>query len=157
MLPWQIVYILLLILPCFMHHLLTAFNNQWILFQACWNYVGVYYLYLVGSVPGNTLKMFTADCKSLAAKSAEPRKTTIDLLCLNREAGHAEAGKIIRFDIHSGKSIVVFHCSADFVARLLQSTVHYRALQVACPVTTCNRRWLTQLVVFQFSEQAICN
>ena len=43
-------------------------------------------------------------------KQAEQWKTTIDLLCLNREEGHAEAGKIIRF-IH-GKSIVVFHCSA---------------------------------------------
>ena len=28
---------------------------------------------------------------------AEKWKTTIDLLCLNREVGHAEAGKIIRF------------------------------------------------------------
>ena len=51
-------------------------------------------------------------------KQAEPRKTTIDLLCLNREVGHAEARKIIRFI--RGKSIVVFHCSA---CMLLQSTV----------------------------------
>ena len=49
----------------------------------------------------------TADCMSC---KAEQWKTTIDLLCSNREEGHAEAGKIIRF-IH-GKSIVVFHCSA---------------------------------------------
>ena len=39
--------------------------------------------------------MFTADCKSLATKQAEQFKTTIDLLCLNTEIGHAEAGKII--------------------------------------------------------------
>ena len=30
-------------------------------------------------------------------KQAEQWKTTIDLLCLNQEEGHAEAGKIIRF------------------------------------------------------------
>jgi len=42
-------------------------------------------------------------------------------LCLNREVGLAEAEKIIRFI--RGKSIVVFHCSAGFVARLLQSAV----------------------------------
>ena len=54
-------------------------------------------------------------------KQAEQWKTTIDLLCLNREVGLAEAGKIIRFI--RGKSIVVFHCSAGFVARLLQSAV----------------------------------
>ena len=44
-------------------------------------------------------------------------------LCLNREVGLAEAGKIIRFI--RGKSIVVFHCSAGFVTRLLQSAVHF--------------------------------
>ena len=38
----------------------------------------------------------TADCKSCNMQ-AEKWKTTIDLLCLNREVGHAEAGKIIRF------------------------------------------------------------
>ena len=43
-------------------------------------------------------------------KQAEQWKTTIDLLCLNQDEGHTEAGKIIKF-IH-GKSIVVFHCSA---------------------------------------------
>ena len=48
-----------------------------------------------------------ADYTSL---QAEQWKTTIDLLCLNRDEGQAEAGKIIRFI--SGKSIVVFHCSA---------------------------------------------
>jgi len=51
-------------------------------------------------------------------KQAEQWKTTIGL---NREVGLAEAGKIIRFI--RGKSIVVFHCSAGFVARLLQSAV----------------------------------
>ena len=30
-------------------------------------------------------------------KQAEPWKTTIDLLCLNREGRHAEVGKMIRF------------------------------------------------------------
>ena len=54
-------------------------------------------------------------------KQVEQWKTTIDLLCLNREVGLAEAGKIIRFI--RGKSIVVFYCSAGFVARLLQSAV----------------------------------
>ena len=48
----------------------------------------------------------TADCKSLATCKLNSGKPQ---LCLNREEGHAEAGKIIRF-IHS-KSIVVFHCS----------------------------------------------
>ena len=43
-------------------------------------------------------------------KQAELWKTTIDLLCLNQEEGHAEAGKIIR--CICSKSIVVFHCSA---------------------------------------------
>ena len=38
---------------------------------------------------------------------------TIDLLCLNREVGQAEVGKIIRFI--RGKSIVVFHCSAGLL------------------------------------------
>ena len=49
-------------------------------------------------------------------------------MCLNREVGLAKAGKIIRFI--RGKSIVVFHCSAGFVARLLQSAVllYYSAL-----------------------------
>ena len=51
----------------------------------------------------------TADCKS-CNKQAEQWKTTIDLLCLNREVGHAEAGKIIIFIC--GKLIVVFHVSA---------------------------------------------
>ena len=51
-------------------------------------------------------KPCTADYKSL---QAEQWKTTIDLLCLNRE-GHAEAGKIIRFIC--GKSIAVFYGSA---------------------------------------------
>ena len=54
-------------------------------------------------------------------QQAEQWKTTIDLLYLNREVGLAEAGKIIRFI--RGESIVVFHCSAGFVARLLQSAV----------------------------------
>ena len=54
-------------------------------------------------------------------KQAEQWKTTIDLLCLNREVGHAEAGKIIIFIC--GKSIVVFHCFSLLVARLLQSAV----------------------------------
>ena len=61
--------------------------------------------------------MFTADCKSLTTKQAEQLKTTIDLLCLNREIGHAKAGKIIIFIC--GKSIVVFHCFSLLVARLL--------------------------------------
>ena len=52
---------------------------------------------------------------------AEKWKTTIDLLCLNREVGHAEAGKIIRFIC--GKSIVVFHCSACMLQDFLQSAV----------------------------------
>ena len=39
-------------------------------------------------------------------------------LCLNREVGHAAAGKIIIFIC--GKSIVVFHCFSLLVARLLQ-------------------------------------
>ena len=52
--------------------------------------------------------MNTADCKSLATSKLNSWKTTI--VCLNREEGHTEAGKIIRF-IRS-KSIVVFHCSA---------------------------------------------
>ena len=56
--------------------------------------------------------------KVLQQIKAEQWKTTIDLLCLNREEGHVEAGQIIRF-IH-GKSIVVF-CLR--VARLLQSAV----------------------------------
>ena len=53
---------------------------------------------------------------------AEQWKTTIDLLCLNREKGCAEAGNIIRFI--RGKSIVVFHCSAC-VSQDLQSAVLY--------------------------------
>ena len=60
----------------------------------------------------------TADCKSLATNKLNSGKPQ---LCLNREVGLAEAGKIIRFI--RGKSIVVFHCSAGFVARLLQSAV----------------------------------
>ena len=47
-------------------------------------------------------------------EQVEQWKATIDLLCLNREEGHAEEGKIIRF-IH-GKSIVVFHCFSLLVA-----------------------------------------
>ena len=63
-------------------------------------------------------------------KQAEQWKTTIDLLCLNREVGLPEAGKIIRFI--RGKSIVVFHCSAGFVARLLQSAVTYTVYSETC-------------------------
>ena len=65
-----------------------------------------------------TIKLCTPDCKSLATsklKSGKPQ------LCLNREVGHAEAGKIIIFIC--GKSIVVFHCFSLLVARLLQSAV----------------------------------
>ena len=62
----------------------------------------------------------TADCN----KQAEQWKTTIDLLCLNREEGHAGVGKIIRFIC--GKSIVVFHCSVcmlqDFCNLLYQAS-----------------------------------
>ena len=61
-------------------------------------------------------------------KQAEQWKTTIDLLCLNREIGHAEAGKIIIFIC--GKSIVVFHCFSLFVARLLQSAVSISIVMV---------------------------
>ena len=53
-------------------------------------------------------------------KQAEQWKTKIDLLCLNREVGHAEAGKISIFIC--GKSIVVFHCSASLLQDL-QSAV----------------------------------
>ena len=42
-------------------------------------------------------------------------------MCLNREVGLAEVGKIIRFI--RDKSIVVLHCSVGFVGRLLQSAV----------------------------------
>ena len=65
-----------------------------------------------------TVPPSTADCKSLATNKLNSGKPQ---LCLNREVGLAEAGKIIRFI--RGKSIVVFHCSAGFVARLLQSAV----------------------------------
>ena len=51
--------------------------------------------------------LVTADCKSLATSKLNQGKPQ---LCLNREVGHAEAGKIIVFIC--GKSIVVFHCSA---------------------------------------------
>ena len=64
-------------------------------------------------------------------KQAEQWKTTIDLLCLNREVGHAEAGKIIIFIC--GKSIVVFHCFSLLVARLLQSAVTYVLVMVTIP------------------------
>ena len=60
--------------------------------------------------------LVTADCKSLATSKLNQGKPQ---LCLNREVGHAEAGKIIRFIC--GKSIVVFRLH---VARLLQSAVH---------------------------------
>ena len=62
---------------------------------------------------------FTADCKTLATSKLNSGKPL--LLCLNREVGHAEAGKIIRFI--RGKSIVVFHCFSLLVARRLQSAV----------------------------------
>ena len=71
------------------------------------------------------MKPLGADCVNTAGgysrlqkscnKQAEQWKTAI------REVGLAEAGKIIRFI--RGKSIVVFHSSAGFVARLLQSAV----------------------------------
>ena len=66
-----------------------------------------------------TIKLCTADCKSLATKQAEKWKTTIVLE--QRGIGHAEAGKIIIFIC--GKSIVVFHCFSLLVARLLQFAV----------------------------------
>ena len=63
--------------------------------------------------------------KQYSNKQAEQWKTTIYLLYLNQEEGHAEAGKIIRFI--GGKSIVVFHCSAcllqDFCNLLLVVTM----------------------------------
>ena len=58
----------------------------------------------VAKMSCDALLLCTADCN----KRAEQWKTTIDVLCLNQEEGHAEAVKIMRF-IH-GKSIVVFHC-----------------------------------------------
>ena len=81
----------------------------------------------------------TADCKSLATNKLK-WKTTIDLLCLNREVGPAQAGKIIRFI--RGKSIVVFHCSPGFVARLLQSAVaivnhNYQTMLYSSPDWPC--------------------
>ena len=54
------------------------------------------------TICGRLIKI--TDCKSFN-KQAEQWKTTIDSLCLNREEGHADAGKIIRFIC--GKSIVV--------------------------------------------------
>ena len=59
---------------------------------------------------GNIQKISYSRLQKSCNKQAEQWKTTIDLLCLSREEGHAEAGKIIRFI--RGKSIVVFHCSA---------------------------------------------
>ena len=67
-------------------------------------------------------------------KQAEQWKTTIDLLCLNREVGHAEAGKITIFIC--GKSIMVFHCSAC----LLQDFCNLLYVEPAAEITEmeCN-------------------
>ena len=68
-------------------------------------------------------------------KQAETVETTIDLLCLNREVRHAEAGKIIIFIC--GKSIVVFHCFSLLVARLLQSAVPLLSLHMVSNYLYC--------------------
>ena len=51
----------------------------------------------------------TADRKSLATGKLNHGKPEL-IYCVSTEVGHAEAGIIIRFI--SGKSIVVFHCTA---------------------------------------------
>ena len=89
---------------------------HWQILTAVAKYCGCLY-----NSTSDSISMQNSRLQKSCNKQAEQWKTTIDLLCLNREVGLAEAGKIIRFI--RGKSIVVFHCSAGFVARLLQSAV----------------------------------
>ena len=56
-------------------------------------FTGMYVYEFIISFWGYSYSRLQKSCNM----QAEKWKTTIDLLCLNREIGHAEAGKIIRF------------------------------------------------------------
>ena len=82
-------------------------------------------------------------------KQAEQWKTTIDLLCLNREEGHAEAGKIIRFI--RGKSVLVFHCSTFVLqdyCNLLYLVLGY-CICATCPWTAIHPFFGLIIVLFE--------
>ena len=62
----------------------------------------------------------TADCRNLATSIADNGSTTIYLLCINQEEGHAEVDKII-----IGKLIVVSACLLQSTTRLQVYNIKY--------------------------------